>query len=84
MILISLVDFKKSADLFDLVGLGQFLEKKLHRKVDIVPKKALRAEIKKRVLEEVVQVWIEITGSIWKIYTMPWTALSGLFLIYFS
>ena len=54
--LISLVDFKKSADLFDLVGLGQFLEKKLHRKVDIVPKKALRAEIKKRVLEEVVQV----------------------------
>jgi len=56
VILISLVDFKKSADLFDLVGLGQFLEKKLHRKVDIVPKKALRAEIKKRVLEEVVQV----------------------------
>ena len=51
-----LVDFKKGADLFDLVGLGQFLEKKLHRKVDIVPKKALRAEIKKRVLEEVVQV----------------------------
>ena len=51
-----LVDFKKGADLFDLVGLGQFLEEKLHCKVDIVPKRALRTEIKKSVLAEVVQV----------------------------
>ena len=51
-----LVDFKKGADLFDLVGLGQFLEEKLHCKVDIVPKRALRIELKKSVLAEVVQV----------------------------
>jgi len=51
-----LVDFKNGADLFDLVGLGQFLEEKLQCKVDIVPKRALRIELKKSVLAEVVQV----------------------------
>ena len=51
-----LVDFKKGADLFDLVGLGQFLEEKLHCKVDVVPERALRKEIKKTVLQEVVHV----------------------------
>ncbi len=47
-----LVDFEEGADLFDLAGLGIFLEEKLGRKVDIVPKRALRPELKGSILEE--------------------------------
>ncbi len=49
-----LVDFEENADLFDFVGLGLFLEEKLGRKVDVVPKRALRNEIRDSVLKEVV------------------------------
>jgi len=49
-----LVDFEEGADLFDLVGLSLFLEKKLKQKIDIVPKRALRDEIKTSVLKEVL------------------------------
>lgn len=49
-----LVDFKEDADLFDLIGLALFLEEKLHRRVDIVPKRVLREEIKNSVLKEVI------------------------------
>lgn len=49
-----LVDFKDEADLFDLMGLGLFLEEKLDQRVDVVPKRAIREEIKDRVLKELV------------------------------
>lgn len=49
-----LVDFTEQADLFDYVGLGLFLEEKLNRKVDIVPRSSLRDEIKANVLQELV------------------------------
>ena len=49
-----LVDFEEGADLFDLVGLSLFLESKLQRKVDIVPKRVLRKEIRESVLKEAV------------------------------
>jgi predicted nucleotidyltransferase len=49
-----LVDFADDADLFDFVGLGLFLEEKLGQKVDVVPKKSLRKELRDRVLKEVV------------------------------
>ena len=48
-----LVDLGEGADLLDLIGLSQFLEERLHRKVDVVPKTALRKEIRERVLREV-------------------------------
>lgn len=48
-----LVDFEDDADLFDLCGLGIFLEEKLHRKVDVVPRRGLRSELKESVLREV-------------------------------
>ncbi len=51
-----LVDFKKGADLFSLVGLAMFLEEKLGVKVDVVPKRALRKELRAQVLKEVVSV----------------------------
>ena len=47
-----LVDFRQGADLLDLVGLGLFLEEKLGVPVDIVPRDALRPEIRERVLAE--------------------------------
>ena len=49
-----LVDFEEEADLFDLVGLAAQLEEELQRKVDIIPKRALRAELREAVLREVV------------------------------
>ncbi len=51
-----LVDFTDDADLFDLVGLGLFLEEKFDRKVDVVPKRALRKELRDGVLKEVMMV----------------------------
>jgi len=51
-----LVDFEEGADLFDLVGLSLFLERKLKQKVDVVPKRALREEIKELILKEVVSL----------------------------
>jgi len=51
-----LVDFEEEADLFDLVGLGLFLEKKLNQKVDVVSKRALREELRESVLREAVTV----------------------------
>lgn len=48
-----LVDFDEDADLFDLVGLRLFLEEKLQRKVDVVPRRALREELREVVLKEV-------------------------------
>jgi len=51
-----LVDFEEGADLFDLVGLALFLEEKLQRKVDVIPKNALRVELRESVLREVVSL----------------------------
>ena len=49
-----LVEFTEDADMFDLVGLGLFLEERLHRKVDVVPKRALRAEFHSALAEAIV------------------------------
>jgi predicted nucleotidyltransferase len=49
-----LVQFEDSADLFDFVGLGQFLEEKLKTKVDIVPQEDIRWELKDSILQETI------------------------------
>lgn len=49
-----LVEFEEEADLFDLVGLALRLEEELQRKVDVIPKRALREELRESVLREVV------------------------------
>lgn len=49
-----LVDFYRGASLLDLVGLSSFLEKKLKRKVDIVPRSSIRKELKKEILKEAI------------------------------
>jgi len=51
-----LVRFLEGATLFDFVGLANFLEEKLGIKVDIVSERAIRPELKKQILSEVVAV----------------------------
>jgi len=47
-----LVEFKLGADLLDLVALGDFLEDRLGRKVDLVTRGALRSEIRDQVIKQ--------------------------------
>lgn len=49
-----LVNLEENATLFDLVGLGDFLEEALGCKVDIVSKRALREEIKPYVFADLI------------------------------
>ena len=51
-----LVDFDEGANLFDLVGLQQFLEEKLGCKVDLVSRRSLRAELRTSVLNEMISL----------------------------
>jgi len=51
-----LVEFIENATLFDPVGLGDFLEEKLHCKVDIVSKRAVREEIKQYINQDMVYI----------------------------
>lgn len=51
-----LVDFDDKADLFDLVGLGYYLEEKFGRKIDIVLEKYIRQELKEKILSEVIRL----------------------------
>ena len=50
------MDFSEDADLFDLAGLKYFLEELLHQRVDIVPERALRDELRSSVLRDVSYV----------------------------
>ena len=49
-----LVVFDAEADLFDLVGLSNFLEEKFGCPVDVIPLNSIRAELKSAILQEAV------------------------------
>ena len=51
-----LVDFDDNANIFDLVGLGQYLEGVLGCKVDVVSRRSLREEIRASVLNEMIRI----------------------------
>ncbi len=51
-----LVDFEKGADLFALSELGDFLEDRLGRAVDIIPKRKVRPELREVILSEATPV----------------------------
>jgi uncharacterized protein len=51
-----LVEFEKGADLFDLIGLANFLEENLQQKVDVISKHALREEFRDSILREAISV----------------------------
>jgi len=51
-----LVDFDAGADLFDFVGLSDFLEEMLSCSVDVVPIRSIREEIKAQILSEAIYI----------------------------
>lgn len=51
-----IVRFKDWATLFDFVGLAEFLEEKLNVKVDIVSERAIREELKEKILKEAITI----------------------------
>ena len=51
-----LVEFSSPIGFFDFVRLENFLSKTLHKKVDLVSKKAIKPAIKKDILKEVIYV----------------------------
>ena len=51
-----LVRFDEGASLFELVGLGDFLEEKLGCKVDIVSDRAVRPELRKDIMRDLVRL----------------------------
>jgi predicted nucleotidyltransferase len=51
-----LVTFNRDIDLFDFVSLREYLEDRLHVKVDLVMESALKPAIGKRILSEVEYV----------------------------
>lgn len=51
-----LVRFFDGATLFDLSGFGIFLEEKLGIKVDLVSERAVREELREKIMEEVVPI----------------------------
>jgi predicted nucleotidyltransferase len=51
-----LVEFDKTPNLFEFMDLEEHLERVLKVKVDLVSRQALRGEIGKRILDEVVTV----------------------------
>lgn len=51
-----LVSFNRDIDLFDFLDLREYLEKRLHHKVDLVMESALKPAIGKRILSEVEYV----------------------------
>lgn len=51
-----LVDFDEKATLFHMSGAANFLEEQLGRKVDIVPRRSLRKELRERVLKEEISI----------------------------
>ncbi len=51
-----LVEFEEDADLFDWMGLTLYLEEVLGFPVDVVPRKALRPELRDEVLKQVIKV----------------------------
>jgi len=51
-----LVEFEEGADLFDWIGLMLFLEETLGHPVDVVPKRALREELREQVMSQVIGI----------------------------
>jgi predicted nucleotidyltransferase len=51
-----LVSFGRDIDLFDFIDLREFLESRLHHKVDLVMESALKPAIGRRILAEVEYV----------------------------
>jgi len=52
-----LVEFGEISELFQFIALERHLQRLLRKKVDLERKKAIRAELKSRILKEAVYIW---------------------------
>jgi predicted nucleotidyltransferase len=51
-----LIDFKKTPDLLTFIEIEEFISKKLHNHVDLVPKRKLKQQIKEQILQEAIAI----------------------------
>ena len=51
-----LVEFKKIPDLLTFIEMEEYMSRHLHRKVDLVPKRNLKTQIREQVLKEAIAV----------------------------
>ena len=51
-----LIDFKKTLDLLTFIEIEEYLSKKLHNDVDLVPKRKLKLQIKEQILQEAIAI----------------------------
>ncbi len=51
-----LITFSEPYDLWKLLDVKEFLAKKLHMKVDLVPKDSIKNTLKDRILEEAISI----------------------------
>ena len=51
-----LVEFEEIPDLFEFIALERYLQRLLKKRVDLVRKKAIRPELKNRILKEAVYI----------------------------
>ena len=51
-----LVDFKTTPDLLTFIEIEEFLSEKLHAKVDLIPKRKLKHQLKKHILSEAIAI----------------------------
>lgn len=52
-----LVEFRVSPGAFAFIRLNRYLEKLLHRKVDLVTKKALHSQLRNKILKEAIYAY---------------------------
>lgn len=51
-----LVDFDKTPDLITFIEIEDYLSNKLHRSVDLVPKRKLKPQLKTQILNEAIAI----------------------------
>ena len=51
-----LVEFDKTIDLLDLVGLEMYISEQLGIKADVVPKRSIRSELRETILNEAIAI----------------------------
>jgi len=51
-----LVEFKKIPDLLTFIEIEDYLSSKLNHKIDLVPKRKLKAQLKRQILNEAIAI----------------------------
>ena len=51
-----LVDFRKTPDLLTFIEIEDFISKNLHHKIDLVPKRKLKEQLKEQIMDEAIAI----------------------------